>query len=60
MPLPVRHLPVLQNWDCRGCTNCCHDYRVYLSDAERGRLAIQIWNLTPWCAKESVSAEAAG
>ncbi len=44
MPLPVRSLPVLQNWDCRGCANCCRDYRVYLSEEERDRLAEHTWD----------------
>jgi lysine-N-methylase len=47
MTLPVRHLPVLQNWDCQGCTNCCREYRVYLNDAERGRIAAQDWQNFP-------------
>jgi lysine-N-methylase len=43
MSLPVRHLPVLQQWDCQGCTNCCREYNVYLSDAERQRIDSQEW-----------------
>ena len=43
MPLPFRSLPVLQNWDCQGCANCCRDYRVYLTDEEHQRLAGQGW-----------------
>ena len=38
MPLPIRQLPVLQNWDCQGCGNCCREYRVYLSDDESPRI----------------------
>jgi len=44
MPLPVRHLPVLQNWDCQGCANCCHEYRIFVSDAERERIVAQHWS----------------
>lgn len=43
MSWPVRHLPVLQNWDCQGCTDCCREYRVYLSDEDRRRIAEQDW-----------------
>jgi lysine-N-methylase len=43
MSWPVRHLPVLQNWDCQGCTDCCREYRVYLSEEDRRRLAEQDW-----------------
>jgi lysine-N-methylase len=47
MSWPVRHLPVLQNWDCQGCTDCCREYRVYLSDEDRRRLAEQDWEQEP-------------
>ncbi|MBY0526812.1 MAG: YkgJ family cysteine cluster protein [Gemmataceae bacterium] len=47
MALPVRHLPVVQNWDCHGCTNCCRDYHVYLTDAERARIGAQDWKQVP-------------
>jgi lysine-N-methylase len=43
MSLPVRHLPVLQNWDCQGCSNCCHEYEISVTDAERERLMAQGW-----------------
>jgi lysine-N-methylase len=39
MSWPLHPLPVLHNWDCRSCTNCCREYRVYLTDAERDRIA---------------------
>lgn len=44
MPLPVRHLPVLQNWDCHGCTNCCREYHVPVSEEERQRILAQRWD----------------
>lgn len=43
MPLPIRHLPVWQNWDCQGCGNCCRDYQVAVSDDERRRIQDQGW-----------------
>jgi len=43
MSLPIRHLPVLQSWDCHGCTSCCREFWVYLTDAERERIAKQDW-----------------
>jgi lysine-N-methylase len=43
MPLPVRSLPVLQNWDCHGCSECCRVYRVIVSDEERIRIQGQGW-----------------
>jgi len=43
MSWPVRQLPVLQNWDCQGCTNCCRSFQVDLSPAEVQRLQAQDW-----------------
>jgi lysine-N-methylase len=47
MPLPVRSLPVLQNWDCHGCSDCCRTYAVPLSDEERKRIEGQGWANEP-------------
>ena len=47
MPLPVRSLPVLQNWDCQGCTDCCREYRVFVSAEERARILAQAWAEDP-------------
>src|SRR5437660_10016842 len=47
MPLPVRSLPVLQNWDCHGCTDCCREYLVAVTDAERARIEAQGWGDDP-------------
>jgi lysine-N-methylase len=44
MSWPLRVLPDVQNWDCHGCTNCCREYRVYLTDEERERIAEQDWH----------------
>ncbi|MCE9532686.1 MAG: YkgJ family cysteine cluster protein [Planctomycetes bacterium] len=43
MPMPVRSLPVVQNWDCHGCTDCCREYRVQVTDAEKARIDTQGW-----------------
>jgi lysine-N-methylase len=47
MPLPVRSLTVLQNWDCHGCTDCCRQYRVHVTDEERARIDAQKWDADP-------------
>ncbi|MFO0935885.1 MAG: YkgJ family cysteine cluster protein [Gemmataceae bacterium] len=47
MPLPVRPLPVLQNWDCRGCSDCCRTYHVRVSEAERKVIEAQNWKDDP-------------
>ncbi len=47
MPLPVRSLTVLQNWDCQGCTACCRQYHVSVSFEERKRIEAQGWEADP-------------
>ena len=47
MPLPVRSLPVLQNWDCHGCTDCCREYRVQITADEKTRIESQGWENDP-------------
>ena len=44
MPLPVRHLPVVQNWDCHSCGNCCRELNVEVSDEERKRIEALGWD----------------
>jgi lysine-N-methylase len=43
MNWPVRHLPVVQNWDCHGCGECCREYQVTVTDSERERIQSQGW-----------------
>src|SRR5262245_6463957 len=43
MPLPVRSLTVLQNWDCQGCSACCRQYHVSVSPEEMKRIEAQGW-----------------
>jgi lysine-N-methylase len=47
MPWPVRNLSVIQNWDCHGCGECCHEYEVHVTAAERQRIAAQGWDKEP-------------
>ena len=47
MNWPVRHLPVVQNWDCHGCGECCREYRVTVTDTERARIESQSWSDDP-------------
>jgi lysine-N-methylase len=47
MSMPVRHLPVLQNWDCHACANCCREYDVPVTDAERQRIEALGWKQDP-------------
>jgi lysine-N-methylase len=47
MPLPVRSLTVLQNWDCAGCSACCRQYHVSVTPEERNRIEGQGWEAEP-------------
>src|SRR5205823_6530613 len=47
MSLPIRSLPVWQNWNCHGCGNCCRDYQVAVTEDERRRLEEQGWKDDP-------------
>jgi lysine-N-methylase len=44
MSFPIRHLPVVQNWDCHVCGNCCKEYIVSISEEERQRIESQDWD----------------
>ncbi|MBI1914326.1 MAG: YkgJ family cysteine cluster protein [Planctomycetes bacterium] len=44
MSFPIRHLPVLQNWDCHVCGTCCKEYQVTVTDEERKRIESQGWD----------------
>ncbi|MCS7270280.1 MAG: YkgJ family cysteine cluster protein [Gemmataceae bacterium] len=44
----IRSLPVMQNWDCGGgCTECCRQYAVYVTEDERNRILAQGWDKEP-------------
>jgi lysine-N-methylase len=35
MTIPIRNLPVLQNWDCHSCTDCCRIEAVVSAEEKR-------------------------
>jgi len=37
MSVPLRNLPVMQNWDCHSCSDCCR-LEVVITDAEKQRI----------------------
>ncbi len=43
MSMPIRHLPVFQNWDCHVCGSCCKEYVVAITPEERARIEAQSW-----------------
>lgn len=53
MTLPVRPLPVLSNWDCAGCSNCCRTYHVRVNETEKRNLLAMDWSDEPSIAGRS-------
>ena len=45
--MQVRSLPVLQNWDCHSCGDCCRSYAVPVTAEERRRIEAQGWEALP-------------
>lgn len=37
MAVPLKHLPLMQNWDCHGCSDCCRIEAV-ITDEEKRRI----------------------
>ena len=38
MTLPIRNLPLVQNWDCHSCGDCCRQLEAVITDEEKQRL----------------------
>lgn len=38
MSLPLKNLPVVQNWDCQSCGDCCHRFEGVITDEEKRRI----------------------
>lgn len=47
MPMLVRPLPTVQNWDCHTCGDCCRTYAVRVTAEEKDRIEKQGWGDTP-------------
>jgi len=47
MTLPIRTLPVAEQWDCHSCGNCCWGVIVALNDGDLERLKDQRWDEHP-------------
>ncbi len=45
--MPLRHLPVIQNWDCHSCSHCCREYNVAITQEERRQIEQQGWQTDP-------------
>ncbi len=44
MSTTIRHLPVVQNWDCHVCGTCCKEYQITITDEEKKRIEAQGWD----------------
>jgi lysine-N-methylase len=38
MSVPIRNLPVMQNWDCQSCGDCCRRMEGVITDEEKRRI----------------------
>ena len=47
MTLPIRILPIVEQWDCHGCGRCCRGTLIRLNDGDRERLREQNWEQHP-------------
>lgn len=47
MSLPIRTLPLVENWECRGCAICCRGTIFALSKDDLARLREQQWEKHP-------------
>lgn len=41
----LRHLPLIQNWDCHQTGTCCKEYQVTISTEEKERIEAQGWDI---------------
>lgn len=47
MTLPLKILPLLEQWDCQGCGNCCRGSVIPLRDEDLAKLRSQKWEEQP-------------
>ncbi|MHC5537400.1 YkgJ family cysteine cluster protein [Singulisphaera rosea] len=38
MSIPIKHLPLIQNWDCQGCGDCCRTLEAVITDEDKRRI----------------------
>src|SRR5262247_3965560 len=38
MTLPIRNLPLVQNWDCQSCGDCCRELEAVVTEEEKRRI----------------------
>ena len=47
MSLPIRTLPIVEQWDCHGCGLCCRGTIINLRDDDLARIRSQHWEEHP-------------
>jgi lysine-N-methylase len=47
MSVSLHPLPLVQNWDCHTCGDCCREYLVGISPEEQRRIEAQGWEKEP-------------
>jgi lysine-N-methylase len=47
MSLPIRPLPILEQYDCHGCGDCCYGTIIHLTDEDYDRIRKQQWERHP-------------
>src|SRR5689334_20754995 len=47
MPPKLRTLPIVEQWDCHGCTACCRETTIQLNVDDVVRLEAQQWQKRP-------------
>jgi lysine-N-methylase len=47
MNLKLRTLPIVEQWDCHGCTACCRETTIQLNADDLARLEEQQWDRHP-------------
>ena len=45
MTATIRHLPLVQNWDCHQTGTCCKEYHVGITEAEKKQIDAQGWDI---------------
>ena len=43
MPPPLKALPIIEHWDCHGCTDCCRATTIFLDKTDLAKLREQRW-----------------
>jgi len=54
--LPIRNLPIVENWDCHSCGHCCRGTTIVLDDQDLKTLTAQRWEAKPQFKGQKITA----